>query len=383
MAKKIKLCLFIHSLAGGGAERFIIHLTNNLNREIFDIYLILLKAEGEYLHLLPADIKIVDLRIKSFRLSQVPHPGWLLKIAQAFRNINPDVIFSTMTTTNLMAIVARQLAFLKVPLIIQEAGILGDHLKFDWLGALKKAIYKVLVRHADLVVVPAQAMADDLEKLFAIKSDRLKVIPNPVDFHHIDESLKNGVLAENVAAQKKLKIIVSMGRLEKIKGVDIGIKAFAELQRRIPAYYWVLGQGGEEESLKKMAADLGISQRVNFLGFQDNPYIFLKNADCFLLSSRSEGHPYTLMEAMYCEVPCVVSRYSSSVADLIKDGEAGIVVESGNTAQMAEAMEQILKDGQIRSKFIKNAKITVEKYGTGQVLPEYEKLFLSCTGKVG
>ena len=173
-----------------------------------------------------------------------------------------------------------------------------------------------------------------------------------------------------------------MGRLEKIKGVDIGIHAFYELQKKMPAYYWILGQGREESNLKKLAEELGISHLIKFLGFQKNPYMFLKNADCFLLPSRSEGHPYTLMEAMCCGLPCVVSEYSSSVRDLIQDNENGMIAENKNFYSMAVAMELILNNGQIRDKFIENGKKTVEKYAVERILPEYNNLFLSFTKRI-
>jgi glycosyltransferase involved in cell wall biosynthesis len=382
MGKKIKICLFLHSLAGGGAERFIVHLSNNLSREIFDIHLLLLNAQGEYAHQLRDDIQIIDLKLGAFKLSKVPNSAVIFKVSQQFKQINPDLIFSTMTTTNLIAIVSRFWARLKIPLIIQEAGVFGDHLKFARFRNVKRFVYKSIVRFADLVIVPAQAMADDLIKLSVLKAEKLQVMPNAVDFKHIHESLRNNVVSEEISQQKKKKIIISVGRLEKIKGFDIGIRAFYELHKRMPSYYWILGQGSEEEALKKLARELGIEQDVKFFGFQQNPYLFLKNADCFLLPSRSEGHPYTLMEAMYCEVPCVVSHYSSSVAQMIRDEFNGLVVESGNAVKMAEAMERVLLSAELRSKFISNAKKSVKEYGVEGVIPQYEKLFLSYAKRI-
>ncbi len=378
--KKVKICILLHALVGGGAERFILHLANNLSRDIFDIYLILLKKEGEYLSMLAPDIKIVDLNLKAFKLSQPPNPLWLFKLSKAFREINPDLIFSTMTTTNLMAIIARFLTGLKMPLIIQEAGILGDHLKFERLGFFKKIIYQFLVPGADLIAVLTPAMAADLQNLTQLKPEKIRVIPNILDIDFIERNLKAGPIPSSVKIPKDLKIIISMGRFEKIKGFDIGIRAFYELQRKIPCCYWLLGQGREEGNLRKLASDLGIEQRVNFLGFQQNPYPFLRAANCFLLPSRSEGLPYTLLEAMCCELPCVASEYNLSVRDIVKHGENGLIVESDNPGKMAEAIESILADKGVQDKFKVNGKRTIEAYSAQKIVPQYEQLFLSHAG---
>ena len=374
-AMRKKICLALNSPIGGGAERFMIHLLNNLSRERFDIHLLLLNKEGEYFHQIKKDIAIMDLNIRSFELNKPISPVWIWKLGRALQEIQPAVTFSTMGSTNLMCILAKSWLRLKAKVVIREAGILSHHLEEDPLAAVKKMIYKMCLPGADWIVFPTQAMAIDLEFYLDCRLKTKRIIPNFLDTQYLDQKLQEPLAADPFNLPTDRKIIVSMGRLEKIKGFDIGIEAFLEIQRKIPAYYWILGQGGEENNLKELAKQLGIAENIFFLGFQENPYRFLKRADVFLLPSRSEGFPNALLEAMYCRLPSVAARYSVSANELLGISE-GILVPNQNPPAMAEALVKILTDPALADSMRENARRKASQFAKEHVVRQYEQLFL-------
>ncbi len=373
---KRKICLVLNSPIGGGAERFMIHLINNLSRNLFDIHLLLLKADGEYFHLIRKDITMINLDIQSFEMNKPINPAWVWKLGWALKRVQPEIIFSTMGSTNFMCTLANIGMNINAKVVIREAGILSHHLAEDRWAGIKKMLYKMCLPGAHMITFPSQAMADDLEHYLNCNIKTKRVIPNFLDTQYLNEKLQESWNPDQLKVKTDKKIIVSMGRLEKIKGFDLGIQAFFEVQKMIPAYYWILGQGVEEKNLKELVKQLGISEDTYFLGFQKNPYIFLKHADVFLLPSRSEGFPNALLEAMYCCLPAVATRYSTSTEELLENHREGLVIPNQDVEAMAEALLQILNNQTLTDHMRENANKKSSQFSKEKIVQQYEQLFL-------
>lgn len=373
-----KICFVLNSPIGGGAERFMIHLINNLSRERFDIYLILFKKDGEYFHLIKNDITIVDLNIRAFELNKPIHPAWIWQLGLALKRVHPQIIFSTMGSTNFMCTQANAWMNIKAKVVIREAGILSRHLVEDRWAGLKKTLYKLCLSQVHAVAFPSRAMADDLEHYLHCQIKTKRIIPNFLDTQYLNQKLQESWDPDQFKVKTDKNIVVSLGRLEKIKGIDLGIHAFFEVQKRIPAYYWILGQGTEEKKLKELVKQLGISESTYFLGFQENPYSFLKHADVFLLPSRSEGFPNALLEAMYCRLPAVASQYSTSTEELL-GCEEGLVVPNEDPKAMAQAVETILNNRPLADSMRENAHKKAGQFSKENVVRQYEQLFFEMT----
>ena len=376
----IKICLVLSSLAGGGAERFFLNLAQYLNRSKFEVTLILFNAAGDYQDMIPKDVKVIDLGIHEERRFYNTLK-LIFRLKQALNQLKPDLIFSTMGYTNLICLMVRSMTKFKAPVIIHEAGMIRHQLMYESLASIKKNIYKFFCQFAKVIIFPAKAVRDDFDQYIHADSLKYQVFPTPIDPNYIDHHLSQPFDPKKYNLKMDKKIIVSMGRLEKIKGLDLGIRAFAQLHKEISCYYWIIGQGTEEKNLKALAIDLNILDDIFFLGFQHNPFIFLKNADVYLLPSRSEALPYALIEAMYCQCPCVVTPFNDSIGELITNDIHGLQTANFDVGQLSHALKSLLQNEGIKKMGL-IAKQKAKEYSVENIIPKYEEVFTSAIKQI-
>ena len=381
-ATKIRLCLVLHAPLGGGAEKVMLELAAHLDRAIFDIHFVLLNARGEHAHLLPKDIPVIDLGIDLPGPYQLTGLDSLWKLSRVLKKIDPQLIFSTLGYTNLMTIMARWLSGVKARLIVRETTVLSVYLQTDKFSSLKSCLYRFFYPRADVIVGPSRAVIEDLDRLVpAPKGQSRRVIANFIDPEDIETGLseKRDVLWPGLKIDRP--VIISVGHLERIKGIDQGLRAFAEVARSRPLYYWILGAGSQEQELQQLSSHLGVEKSVYFLGFQRNPYVFLKHAAIFFLPSRFEGFPNALLEAMYVGLPSVVTHYNSSVTDFIREVAEGLIVDPNDTSGMANALEKLIDDHALRERMGNKAREAAKKFDVHHFVARYEQLFREVAGK--
>ena len=151
-------------------------------------------------------------------------------------------------------------------------------------------------------------------------------------------------------------IIMGIGRLEKQKNFQLLIKAHKLLlERNINNNLVILGQGSQEMYLKSLIQKLSVEKSVIFLGFQENPYKYLKQADIFVQSSIYEGLPTVLIEALVLNIPVVATNCPDGAKEILENGKYGLLVKMNDEKALADAIEKILLDREIREKYkIKN-----------------------------
>jgi glycosyltransferase involved in cell wall biosynthesis len=163
---------------------------------------------------------------------------------------------------------------------------------------------------------------------------RLSVIPNFVPENRVAPARR---AAFNTPEDAPL--IVWLGRMEREKGPDIAVRTIAKLPK---AYLWMAGAGAYEETVKELAAQMGVTPRIRFLGWRDDGHALLKTADLFLRTSRSEGSGYVL-EAFANGVP-VVSAHSMDAGHLVTDGQNGLLAPKDNPAALAQALQSLIEN---------------------------------------
>ena len=175
---------------------------------------------------------------------------------------------------------------------------------------------------------------------------RSRVIPNPIANPHIGECY-SGI---------REKIVASMGRLEKGKGFETLIEAFALIADQVKDYKLVIyGEGTLRLTLERLIDSLGMSSRVELPGAREDAVCFVARASVFVLSSEFEGMPNALIEAMACGVPSVSTDCPMGPAELIKDGENGFLVPVGDVNAMAQAIRQIIVSAPLARQLSNNA----------------------------
>lgn len=237
----------------------------------------------------------------------------------------------------------------RYPFILTLHSNLTEELEYRLPQSLKRYVSlktepyleKRLVRKAEQVIVPSPHMVE----FHVDMKDKMCVIPNGVAV----EKIQNSVLMQRDMAHPS---ILFVGRLEKIKGVDILIKSISFVVSSIPnVHLYIAGIGEEEGELKHLVKKLDIEENVTFLGFvsEDDKWSYYKSTDLCVVPSLEEPFGIVLLEAMACGKPVVASNVGG-IPYIVEDGETGLLFECGNIEDLAERVTALLEDKELRKK---------------------------------
>ena len=299
---RIRVLVVLSDLYGGGAQRIVLLLLDRLPRESFELHLAVAKRVGPLLDEVPADVEVHDLGAGRVASAALP-------LVSLVRRLRPAVVLSTLFHVNLLLLGLRWLLPRGTRLLIREAITASRALERNPRGRLASLLLRLLYPSADRVVCQCRYMADDLAQHFRVPRERMVTIYNPIDLDRVRARARAGPnpFVDHGAGPH----VVAIGRLDPQKGFDELIRAFPPLQQLEPgAQLWIVGQdmwahGRNRASLVSLVNELGLSQRVHFPGYVENPYPYLEHGDLFVLSSRYEGLPNVLLEALAIGCPVV------------------------------------------------------------------------------
>jgi glycosyltransferase involved in cell wall biosynthesis len=175
------------------------------------------------------------------------------------------------------------------------------------------------------------------------------------------------------------KVIVACGRLHRQKGFDIFLVAFSKIAAKLDVELWILGEGKERAPLRSLAAVLGIARDVRFFGFQSNPFPYLRAADLFVLSSRWEGCPNVVVEALGLGTPVVAADCPFGPAEILGNGRWGRLVPVEDDAALAAAMEEVLISPRLAARLSAEGRLRAQEFDAETVALGYAR-FLSRFG---
>ena len=329
MAGERKRILFLlPSLTGGGAERVFTTLLRHLDRTRFEPHLALLQAQGAYMDDIPKDVPIHDLKVSRVRYA-------LPKILRLIWKLRPQTILATMGHLNIALVSVSHFFPRNTRLLVREAAMPSEVFKRRKGLKLWQRLYRKLYKHANKVVCPSDAVAKDLKENFGVLREKLVRIYNPVDVERVRQMASEGDCPYDAAGPH----LITVGRLSWEKGLDLLIDAMPAVLERFPkAQLFILGEGPLEAELKEQVQNLGLKEKVAFLGFQANPWLYLKHANAFILPSRYEGLPNVLLEALALGTPVVVSDCPGGIQEIRESVGNMAVVPPENPAALAEAI---------------------------------------------
>jgi glycosyltransferase involved in cell wall biosynthesis len=333
--------------------------------------LYLFSDRGVYFDRLPSDVRVVVA-------SKTSWAGRLFELVAFLRSERPDVVMAFLSY--FITALAVRLAGVSSPVIFNQGTPTTAFLEdgdFAWSRTWRRRGFALLTRlfyrRASAVVVTSQGVADDLIRRYGVPASKIRVLHNPVDLDAIDRAADEPV--DSPAAHP---VIASAGRLAGVKNFPLLISAVAALSRAMPVHLWILGEGAERSRLEEAAAACGVAGRVHFLGFQQNPWRFIRRADVFALTSTYEGFGNVLVEAMACGTPVVATR-SPGTLEIVQHEMNGLLVDH-EPAAVAAAIDRLLGDGALRSRLAAAARSSVEQYAVPRVVERYERLFQEVTG---
>lgn len=356
----MRLTLVISSLGCGGAERVMTTMANHWAAKGWEITLLTLDDESTpRFYNLDGGVRHIALGVagNSTNLATALRNSFkrVYKLRSAIRASRPDGVISFMDRTNVMTLLATR--GLNVPVIVSERVDPNMHR----IGGVWRWLRKISYPSASLLVVQSEAALNYF-------SPRMKsctrIIPNPID-------LPPGHLASDSVHRPTL---ISVGRLDRQKGFDLLLGAFAKLKDRHSDWtLTILGEGPQRQQLESLRDELGLADRVMLAGCVANVYEALQQATLFVMSSRYEGFPNALCEAMSCGLPVISTDCPSGPRDIIIDGIDGILVPNENVNALAEAMGRLMGSEVERERLAARAPEVAERFGLERIMGMWEQ----------
>ncbi len=307
MAQCLRVLLLIPHLGGGGAEQVTALLARGLSREKYELHLGLVTQTDAGAGNLPPWVAIHPLGAPRVRAAAFI----LLRLV---RSLRPDVILSGMAHLNFLVLLLRPFFPRGTRVLVRQNATVSAALAFGGMPRFTRLLYKLLYRHADRVICQSRAMAEDLAGELGIGTERIVVLPNPVDLE--------GIRSARAYPQPWTgpgPHLLAVGRLAPEKGFDLLLNALSAVRESFPhADLIIAGAGPEEASLKAQCSRLRLEAAVHFAGRVDCPYVFFPGASLFVLSSRHEGMPNALLEAAAAGLPIVALPASGGVVELLR-----------------------------------------------------------------
>jgi GalNAc-alpha-(1->4)-GalNAc-alpha-(1->3)-diNAcBac-PP-undecaprenol alpha-1,4-N-acetyl-D-galactosaminyltransferase len=353
----MKITLISSSLEIGGAERVMSIIANYWAARDWQIT-VLSFDDGSA----PPFFEL-DKRIECRSLGVKYHSGLSLgaivanlhqarKLKKAIVASRPDLVVSFVNTTNIMTLLATR--SLKVPTIVCE----HVYPAFGGLDKFGQFLQNWLYRRAASIVVQTHS---GLSFFPPERGYKTMVMPNPVALPESDQ-LDSQIFSDD-------RHLLAIGKLIPQKGFDLAIRAFAQVCEQHPEWtFSIFGEGEMRGELEDLCVQLRLEERVYLPGVVKNIDAQLRRADIFMLSSRFEGFPVTLCEAMACGVPVIATDCLSGPREIVHNGRDGLLVVPENVDALAVGLDILMSDPVKRQYFSHHAPSVLDRFGIEPVM---------------
>ncbi|MGZ0169211.1 MAG: glycosyltransferase [Planctomycetales bacterium] len=387
MTDRIRVLFAIGSLAGGGSERQLVNILRHIDRSKFEPHLYLVSRSGEFLSLVPDDVSITAFDDEPGS-GGVYLPGRIRReqIAHFRSTLIEKKIHVVYDRTPHMTLVAgpacRQLRVPNISTVVSNpADDLRDNIgRFRWW---KFRVLKRSYRNASRVIANSEPLAQACRDFYDLPTDKVTVVSNGFDFEEIDARASEEVEFESLPPGTFH--IAAVGRLEECKGVGILLDALNELvnvRGLTNIVATIVGRGSCETQLKQLTDQHCLEQVVRFTGFQQNPYPLIRSANLFCLTSRYEGMPNVLVEAMSLGVPVLSTDCPHGPRDILQGSEFGTLVPNLDSKAIADGIEQAMKPDSDCDTRLTNARASVvSRFGIKPATQALEKQLAIAVGQ--
>ena len=346
----------------GGAERVMASLANAWAERGHQVTVVALNGEPSFYQLSPSiEYRALAVARPSYNLAErfLNNIRRIRQLRRTVRDIRPEVIVSFLDATNVVTLLTT--VGLHVPVIVCEHNDPSQRNCGLMWGVLRVITYPF----ATAVTLLTQGSLDNMRWLVG---NRGTVMPNPVRLPDHDD-------CEPIAATGTRRII-AMGRLNAIKGFDYLLDAFRQVAVKHPDWaLTILGEGLLRPQLEQQIERLGLSGRVDLHGRVTDPFRWLRSADLYVMSSRYEGFPCALCEAMACGLPAISFDCPSGPRAIIRDGVDGVLVPPRDVDALARAMDTLMSDAAERRRLAARAPEVLQRFSLEKVLRLWDELF--------
>ncbi len=332
-----KIAIFLPHLRGGGAEKTMLNLSRGFIDRGLQVDLILAKAEGPYMNLVPTKAKVIELGSSHLWL-KIP------TMVRYLRQERPAALLSSLV--GVVPLCAKLIANVTTWVVVIEHNIISKKLQSEPVKRRQFSVpifKRIFYPCADSIVGVSKGVAEDLAHTIGLAEERIHVIYNPVVTSDLlrrsEEPTKHTWFSLG-----KQPVILGIGRLIDSKDFPTLIRAFARVREYRQARLVILGEGEERSKLEGLVRKLNLQDNVALPGFVKNPYAYMARAAMVVLSSIHEGLGNVLIEAMAVGTPVVSTDCPTGPSEILEDGKYGPLVPVGDVDALAETVLATLSD---------------------------------------
>ncbi len=359
----MRIAVVTYSLSAGGGERVASTLINYWVEGGEQVTLVTFDSVEKDFYRIDAKVKRIALGLTSESKNWREFIGNNLRRIQIlrafFRSSEFDVVVSFIDKTNVLVLLAT--FGLGVPVVVSEQ---IDPRKHS-VGMVAAALRRVLYPSACAVVVLTAGMSQWARRI--VKKEAIYVVPSPISEQFLGSRKSNG--------SSTLHTVVAMGRMEPQKGFDRLLTAFAKCAQRHPEWTLrIVGEGTERPRLHALTVRLGLESRIRLDTVTKEPEKVLRDSDLFVLSSRYEGFPNVLLEAMACGLPVISFDCQTGPGEIIRDGIDGVLVPPDDVEALAKAMDSLMGAQQERRRLAASAVEVAERFSLPRVMAMWSEI---------
>ncbi len=374
----MKRCfLVITGLAYGGAETQVIHLAMKLKARGWDVFVVSLTPPKAY----TTELRYSGVPLFSLNIRQkLPDPRPLMKLFKLIREWRPCIVHSHMVHANILARLTR--LFAPVPVLICTAHSIDERGRRG-SGWFRTFLYRVTDPLCDLTTQVSRAGLERYVRIRAVPKEKIQYIPNGVDIESFSPNPAIRAKMRKKLHLEKRFVWLAVGRFDPPKDYPTMLCAFSRVVRKHPkAYLLIAGDGPLRPSIEALAKELGISDRVEFLGIRRDVPELMNAADAYVMSSAWEGMPLVLLEAHASGLPVVATNVGGN-SEIVIDGKTGFLVSPRNPEALAQAMIRLMElpeeEKQIMGKLARQHVET--NFSLDRVVDLWESLYLELLKK--
>lgn len=363
--KPTRVIFCITELDPGGAERALTQLVTGLDRNEWQPSVVCLGPRGYFTDVLEqSGIPVLCLNAKGVS----SFPRVLRQLIREFRTQKPAIVQTFLFHANILGRIAAW--FARVPIVV--SGIRVAERRNRWHGWLDR-LTNVLVKTN---VCVSNGVAKFAKEQMGLDPKKLVVIPNSVDYDRFANA--KPIDRHDLGVPEDSTVFISIGRLEYQKGIDVLLRAIEQLQPiAANVHFLMVGDGPDRNALQSQAAQQGLSSHVHFLGRREDVPGLLASSTALILSSRWEGMPNVVLEAMAAGLPIVTTNVEG-IEELVQHGRTGIVVPNDSPESLAEAIRRITSDSDFAATAGKLSQEFVSKqFTTIHTVQSYVNLYRS------
>lgn len=381
--------LFLHpSFTFGGAERTAFNLLRGLDKDKFVVTLATSMGIAQHFTELSLEKIIfiedlgIDVWFRDVNFANLKKFLSDIKVtARLLKNESPDIAFGMMYYASSLLSMAKKLFRIKTTIISSPRGPLSAYIhtfykdkKIDML--FWKLNFFFSCKYSDGLVVASKGTRRDCIENYKARPENVAVIHNGIDIDYVGRRSLEPV---DLSIPPGYLVISTAGRLTHEKNFPLLLKAFASVRTTERIKLLILGEGHERPELEKLADVLGIADDVYFLGYQEDPYKFIKRSDLFVHTCLLEGFGNVIVEAMACGIPVIATDCPYGPGEIIKDGESGILVPMDRVDALAEAICRVLNNKEQRKELSKKGYNRSMDFSVDKMVRAYEDFFLQQT----